>query len=244
MKKALSSLLAVLAMGSAAYSAAAVHYSSGETSTALLEVYTSEGCSSCPPAEAWLSQLVDEPGLWRDFIPLAFHVDYWDQLGWADRFANPAYSARQRGYAQIGSARAVYTPGFMLAGQEWRGWFENKTLPVAKGQAVGVLDLKLDKDNVELSFKPQTTAPTDMIAYVARLGFDLDSKVVRGENAGKLLHHDFVVLSLQQVAAKQPLNWSTRLYPNEQGKRQAIVAWINQPGQLQPYQAVAGWIER
>ena len=64
----------------------------------MLELFTSQGCSSCPPADAWLSGLVQRSGLWREVIPLAFHVDYWDRIGWKDRFANPGYSERQRDY--------------------------------------------------------------------------------------------------------------------------------------------------
>ncbi|MDQ3115241.1 MAG: DUF1223 domain-containing protein [Verrucomicrobiota bacterium] len=67
--------------------------------THLLELFTSEGCSSCPPAEAWLSKLKDDPGLWRDFVPLAFHVDYWDRLGWRDPFASKVWTSRQYEYS-------------------------------------------------------------------------------------------------------------------------------------------------
>ena len=63
-------------------------FSSGGTRTHLVELYSSEGCSSCPPAEKWLGDLRDEAELWRDFVPVAFHVVYWDHLGWRDRFAS------------------------------------------------------------------------------------------------------------------------------------------------------------
>ena len=67
--------------------AAPVTFASTARQTSLLELYTSEGCSSCPPAEAWLSGLKDNPGLWRDFVPVAFHVDYWNYLGWRDKWS-------------------------------------------------------------------------------------------------------------------------------------------------------------
>src|SRR5437899_10682781 len=76
-----------------------VTFQSSEKQTALLELFTSEGCSSCPPAEAWLSRLQDSTGLWRDVVPVAFHVDYWDYLGWRDRWAAKDFSERQRAYA-------------------------------------------------------------------------------------------------------------------------------------------------
>ena len=99
---------------------ASLSIESPPTQVDLIELYTSEGCSSCPPADRWVSSLQDEPGLWRDFIPLAFHVDYWDYIGWVDRFASPAFTARQYRYAAQQSMRTVYTPGFFNNGKEWR----------------------------------------------------------------------------------------------------------------------------
>src|SRR5438477_9939189 len=71
-------------------------FESGPARVHLLELFTSEGCSSCPPAEAWMTKLKDNPGLWHDFVPIAFHVDYWDHLGWRDRFAAKEWTARQQ----------------------------------------------------------------------------------------------------------------------------------------------------
>ena len=75
-------------------------FESGPVKVHLIELFTSQGCSSCPPAEAWLSKLKSEPGLWKDFIPLAFHVDYWDRLGWRDPFAAKQWTARQYQYSE------------------------------------------------------------------------------------------------------------------------------------------------
>src|SRR6266576_6091859 len=85
-------------------------FESGPQKVHLLELFTSQGCSSCPPAEAWLSKLKGEPGLWKDFVPLAFHVDYWDRLGWRDPWANKSFSDRQRAYAKQWRSDSVYTP--------------------------------------------------------------------------------------------------------------------------------------
>src|SRR3954465_2646270 len=95
---------------------------SGPQRVSLIELYTSEGCSSCPPAEEWLSSLRNDPRLWQSFVPVAFHVDYWDRLGGKKRFARPEFTARQRTYAAGASATTVYTPGFLIDGHEWRGW--------------------------------------------------------------------------------------------------------------------------
>src|SRR3978361_2017969 len=97
------------------------HFDSGPAQTALLELYTSEGCSSCPPAEAQLTRLKSDPGLWKKFVPLAYPVDYWDRLGWRDRFAAPTWTVRQNRYASFWQSDSVYTPAFVLDGRELRG---------------------------------------------------------------------------------------------------------------------------
>ena len=88
-------------------------FQSGPQRVALLEVYTSEGCSSCPPAESWLSEFKNQARLWKDIVPVAFHVDYWDGLGWKDRFAKEEYTSRQRAYSAAWGTSSVYTPGFV-----------------------------------------------------------------------------------------------------------------------------------
>jgi hypothetical protein len=234
--------LALLLSGPIAQGADTLRISSGAAPTPVLELFTSQGCSSCPPADRWLSRMREHPQLWHGLIPLAFHVDYWDRLGWPDPFANPGHSARQRGYARGGASRGVYTPGFMLAGREWRGWFQGEPLNLPGSAEVGRLTLRLKGDSLRLAFDASTAAPTGLIAHVARLGFGLRTPVNRGENAGRMLTHDFVVLSLQQIAASTPNQWITRLPRDSRGERQAIVAWLSAPGQLAPYQAVGGWL--
>jgi hypothetical protein len=95
-------------VAAATLSAAAFQFQSAERRAALLEVFTSEGCSSCPPAESWLSHLKEAPGLWNDFVPVAFHVDYWDYLGWRDRWASKEFSDRQRAFAQSWGIDSLY----------------------------------------------------------------------------------------------------------------------------------------
>src|SRR3954470_548589 len=111
--------LVMLALAAAISASAAENtFESGTQRTHLLELFTSEGCSSCPPAEAWLSKLKTEPQLWRDFVPVAFHVDYWDHLGWRDPFAAKRWTARQSEYSARWKNNSVYTPGFVLDGRE------------------------------------------------------------------------------------------------------------------------------
>ena len=123
-----------------------VVFESGPKKVQLLELFTSEGCSSCPPAEASLGRLVDDPRLWRQFVPVAFHVDYWDHLGWKDPFASPEWTTRQRAYAANWNADSVYTPAFVLNGREWR----SATVPAAEGEAAGVLKIAARNDETVL----------------------------------------------------------------------------------------------
>ena len=93
---------------------------SGPSTAALVELYTSEGCSSCPPAERWLGGL---PALPRHrVVPLALHVDYWDYIGWKDPYAKREFSLRQRKLSQLQRMALVYTPQVMLQGRDFRGW--------------------------------------------------------------------------------------------------------------------------
>ena len=168
-------------------------FESGLQKTHLLELFTSEGCSSCPSAEAWLSKLKAEPRLWKDFVPIAFHVDYWDRLGWRDPFAAKEWTARQYQYSAVWKSDSVYTPGFVLDGREW----QNTAIPSATDDAVGVLKVSFDKEGRLLAeFHLLKGDAPKFDFHVALLGFDLKTNVTGGENNGRKLQHDFVVLSL------------------------------------------------
>jgi hypothetical protein len=102
-------LVLMMFMSSPLVNAAQCQASSGPQRVALLELYTSEGCSSCPPADRWLSGIASQGFGAERVIPLTLHVDYWDHIGWKDRFANPAFSARQRDLVRGEGGRTVYT---------------------------------------------------------------------------------------------------------------------------------------
>ena len=128
-----------LLMGVACVFASSAHgldvtFDSGKARGHLVELFTSEGCSSCPLADRWLSTLERDNRLWKSVFPIAFHVDYWDYIGWPDRFAVPRHSHRQREHRGLGNVYSVYTPGFVVAGREWRGWFDGDQLPVVRTQ--------------------------------------------------------------------------------------------------------------
>src|SRR5712691_10846230 len=136
-------------------SAAPIQFESSERRTALVELYTSEGCSSCPPAESWLSQLKSAPGLWSDWVPVAFHVDYWDHLGWRDKWSSKQFSDRQRDYARALGSENIYTPEFILNGKEWRSWFGLKSPPRPTAGKAGILRVSSqDRVHWHVSFLP------------------------------------------------------------------------------------------
>jgi len=167
---------------------------SGATRNRLLELYTSEGCSSCPPADRWLSQLPRDAGV----VPLAFHVDYWDRLGWKDRFAQAAFSQRQRD--RNGGLGWIYTPQVMLDGEDFRSWQRGLPAP-SNSPAQAGLTLALDQTpgHIDVQAESRFASPgaaRDATLYLALVENRLSSKVTAGENAQRSLHHDHVVRQL------------------------------------------------
>lgn len=234
-------LIPFLACALSAASAAETTFTSSPARTHLLELYTSEGCSSCPPAEAWFSKLKEAPGLWQNFVPIAFHVDYWDRLGWRDPFAAKAWTARQYAYSASWQSANVYTPGFVLDGREWR----QNGVPAASRETPGILKLEVVRpDRVAATFQPRTEAGRPYSVHVARLGFDLKTNVKAGENRGRQLRHDFVVLALEEAPlqnGRAEVTLPAGPAAADPGGRQAIVAWVTDGSQMEPIQAVGGW---
>jgi hypothetical protein len=215
-----------------------ISFESKPARTHLIELFTSEGCSSCPPAEAWLNALQSNPRLWIDFVPVAFHVTYWDNTAWRDPFASKEWTSRQYAYSALWNSNSVYTPAFVLDGREWM----NHALPPSGGEIAGVLKAVVtDGDKAILTFSP---VPNDSRVYevhVAQLGFGLEINVKAGENGGRKLVHDFVVLSL----ANARLNGSSAqvdLAKASAGSRRAIAAWVTEVGSMTPIQAIGGWL--
>jgi hypothetical protein len=158
----------------------------------LVELYTSEGCSSCPPADAWLRRLPEQGGL----TALEFHVDYWNSLGWRDRFSDPRYTARQEQQARRDGGSGVYTPQVVLDGHSWSGWYRAGKLP---SEAAGLAAMRLTvTPGTPLHVRVVTTFERDADAagfrnYVAVTENGLTSDVRAGENRGSQLRHDHVV---------------------------------------------------
>ncbi len=238
-------ILLLLSAGNA--SSADLSWKSPDRRTVVVELYTSEGCSSCPPADRWFSGLKGQAGLFHDFIPLAFHVDYWDSIGWPDRFAAAAFSVRQSRYAAARGLSQVYTPGVVLQGREWRGWTRAAGVPQPEQAMTGALELVLDPTGqAQLRWQPITASTAAFTGNVSLLGMGLASSVMRGENAGRQLQHDFVVLGMvsgklvrqrNQLQLTLPLPHATNTAP-----RYAIAAWVSFGADPAPSQAVGGWL--
>ena len=171
----------------------------------VVELYTSEGCSSCPPADKWLSTLKGKP----DVLALAFHVNYWDRLGWPDRFASAEITARQHELARLAGSRQVYTPQVVANGLDWRVW---PKLPDTTSQTVAApvsltLTREGDKVTAQIDAVRSDTrgairgAATQLSGYWAVLEDQHESKVRAGENTGATLRHDHVVRLYKPVPA-------------------------------------------
>jgi hypothetical protein len=166
-----------------------------------VELYTSEGCSSCPPADRWMTGLAaaDERML------LAFHVDYWDDLGWPDRFADARFSQRQRQIAARARSATVYTPEVAVDGREYRGWRNALPDPAAGIGPALAARVTIDRQ-VEVELTPSSDYPKGARAFLAITESQLYTQVKAGENRGARLRHDHVVR-----AFAQPVGLSQRL---------------------------------
>ena len=233
-------------LGTSMLSAAETRFESGPQQTALVELYTSEGCSSCPPAEAWLSRLKDDPGLWKKFVPIAFHVDYWDRLGWRDRFSSRQWTERQRGYASRWQSESVYTAAVVLNGNEMRNW-SGASIPPPNEKQAGVLSAKTtDGKSFAIEFRPASGTAVDWEAHAALLGSGISSKIGAGENRGRNLQHDFVVLGLRDATMQGDGEVRHASLPipatSEVGARLAVAIWVSARDRLAPIQATGGWL--
>lgn len=223
-------------------------FQSSERKTAFLELYTSEGCSSCPPAEAWLSNLKTSPGLWNEFVPVAFHVDYWNGLGWRDKLSSEQFSDRQRSYARVWAAENIYTPEFVLNGTEWNGWSGSRGIPSASAIRVGVLQASsVDCKHWQANFVPIEKGTADYVVTAALLVSGSASDVTAGENSGRHLKHDFAALALITRPLTSDSNGFQGAFiidgdPKGITGRLALAVWVTRSGQLQPLQAVGGWL--
>lgn len=193
-----------LALSGAAHAAVpACSTYSGPHTTALIELYTSEGCDTCPPADHWLSSLFAQGFRPDQVVPLALHVDYWDYMGWKDPFAKGEFSIRQRKLAQMKRPVIVYTPQVLVQGQDFRRWasgaFTEEVARINSRAARARIALTIravEPKAIHAELVAQLFDPAEQknaAVYLAAYENKLASEVSAGENRGRRLEHDFVV---------------------------------------------------
>lgn len=250
MKYALTRLAAIFVLSCTLFTTIhAKEFISDVRATDTLELYTSEGCSSCPPADRWYTGLKQNEGVFKQFIPMAFHVDYWNYIGWEDRFSTRAYTQRQTNHVRAGNTTQNYTPQVVLNGEEWRGHLRGVRDWEATNQKAGVLKAVLkDNNRLLVNFAPASAKYFEnkqWVLNIAYLGMGLKTDVKRGENAGRELRHDFVVLQhQQQTVDAQAQKWQTTVpaAPAAGQEQTALVVWLSDPVSQQSLQAVGGYL--
>jgi hypothetical protein len=205
---------------------------------ALLELYTSEGCSSCPPADRFVSGLRAAGVTSSQAVPLALHVDYWNDIGWKDPFSSAVFTERQRNLSALAGSRTNYTPEIFVGGRELRNW-SGATVDAVKRinamPAQAAIGITLGRPAAAgLPVEVSSTGPNGALLHVALVQNNIASRVTAGENGGRTLHHDFVV---RQWLAPLPIGRDgraqmARVLPLPSGARAAdlaVTAFVQSP---------------
>jgi len=173
-----------------------------ESRPVVVELFTSQGCSSCPPADSYIGQLARR----KDVLPLSFHVDYWDYIGWKDPFADPAYVGRQRAYAMTLGQHMVYTPQVVVAGAvdaqgADRAIIEQRIREAKARQRMYPIEVARDAKTGEVVLElPEAPLPVPATIWLVTYQYKDQAAVNRGENVGRQLDSFNTVRSLQKVA--------------------------------------------
>jgi hypothetical protein len=208
---------------------------SGSTTNALVELYTSEGCSSCPPADRWLSSLKVDAGI----VPIGFHISYWDYIGWKDVYADERFTQRQKDLARARAKSGVYTPQVILAGEDYPMW----TRARAVRESVETVQRMPPRAWIELKSRPADgriegvatanvadgSRSSNLALFVAVTQDGISSKVTAGENKGEKLEHNFVARDLAVIrpsADKLQGAFAFKSRPNWNADRMRLVAFV------------------
>ena len=237
MRTLLLLILSILGLGLTLQAQTTTRFESGPSQVSLLELYTSEGCSSCPPAEAWLSALSQSPELWKAVVPVAFHVDYWDNLGWKDWFSSREFTQRQRRYAANWGSGSVYTPAFVLNGSEWQAW--GRAVPGNENNEAGKLVVLATGSQIKITFSP-SRAGGPYSAEIVPLKMNATSRVTAGENQGRTLNHQFIAMNLVRADLSQTEENFAAAISCSTEKADALAVWVTHAGSLTPIQAAGG----
>jgi len=210
---------------------------------AVVELFTSEGCNSCPPADAALADLVKR-GDARVF-PIAFHVDYWDALGWPDRFADARFTSRQRAYATAFGASSVFTPQMIVNGATSMNGADHASADAAIARALATttstaLAIAVETRGASVVVRWRVDGPGARLV-VAIVEGAIVSRVKRGENAGRTLHHENVARAFATTAIDAAEGTTTLALPSDVERAHAeIVAFVqNESDGARPIVAAA-----
>jgi len=236
---AASILATVLACVASTAAAVTCHVVSGPRTTPLVELFTSEGCDSCPPADRWLSAQFPAAAAEPSALALAYHVDYWDRLGWRDRFASARFTQRQYDEMRAGGATFVYTPQVVVQGHDAPGWNRGQ---IADALAMAVrrppraaiaLDVTPATHALQLratAMVPDPALRKNAVLWVAYADSGHVTEVAAGENRGARLHHDHVVRSLHGPFPIDALGTGTATMsqdlPSEAGSAPMVVVFV------------------
>ena len=169
----------------------------------VVELFTSQGCSSCPPADALLSELARDASLRGRVIPLAFHVDYWDRLGWRDPFSSPEWSRRQYQYVGALHAKSAYTPQIVASGERQfvgsnRAALEEALVALSHRKPLGEVKVTPSRQGAEARIRVQAKGTGNLVVVVYDTG--APTPVARGENAGRTIPNAAIVRRLVRAA--------------------------------------------
>jgi hypothetical protein len=166
----------------------------------VVELYTSQGCSSCPPADEFVAMLASDPRI----LPLALHVDYWDYIGWADKFAQPQFTKRQKAYAHAIGSRTIYTPQLIIGGADRiEGFAPDKTANLLRAhlEAASTVRLTVTREGDRLVIRAEADPPLTEPVRVQLVRYKPEETVTieRGENAGKTITYTNIVTSWERL---------------------------------------------
>jgi hypothetical protein len=226
-------------------------FASGPDKVCLIELYSSQSRSSCPPAEVWLSALREHPDLWRQFVPVSLHVSHWDDRGWKDRLALPEFTSRFLGWLARWHSSTPYAPTVVLDGTEWSGWAKEEAIPAAPRTPSGTLTVKkLSESEYRVLYASEKSARGPWVVNGALLGFGVSTHIESGENVGKTLKQDFVVLKYDRRMTESTRDgYRATLRLPSKGATSAlakeglgIAIWVSRGDDLLPVQATGAFL--
>ncbi|MBM7071214.1 DUF1223 domain-containing protein [Shewanella sp. 202IG2-18] len=238
--------LSIFAVPAQAHSYRYFEKQSNDKAPIMIELFSSQGCSSCPPAEEWISTFMKNNKLWDTYFPVSFHVSYWNYLGWKDPFSDRRYSKRQYDHLNLLNIRQVYTPQFVVNSHEWRGWFNRDydSLKQIKTTHAPKLTLHIENGNIDAFLNEKFVNPSNYQFHLALVGSGFETQVTRGENRSKKLKQDFTVLSFQTLTSNDKSHFIGSVEPmpelSKEAKQLAWVGWIEHEGKV--IQAVGDWL--